>query len=195
MNAIPNDGAILAHLRQTSRAAHDAIEGAMGVMDENLSLTSYSNILQRLYGFWARWQPQIAGMLQDEVLLKPRRRLHLLAADLMALGVSPAALDDLPRCPPIDLQSKAAAMGSLYVMEGSSLGGRVISRHVERRLGAAGRDACRYFQGYGQETGAMWGSFLARLNAESAAQKEQIGTGALATFAALGAWMANRLPR
>jgi heme oxygenase (biliverdin-IX-beta and delta-forming) len=190
MNATPNDGAILAYLRQTTRPAHDAIEGAMGVMDANLNLATYRNILQRLYGFWAGWQPQIAGVMQDELLLTPRRRLHLLAADLMALGMPPAALDDLPRCPAVGLQDTAAAMGSLYVMEGSSLGGRVISRHVAHRLGAEGRDACRYFQGYGPQTGTMWLSFLARLNAESAAHKEQIAAGALATFTALGAWMA-----
>jgi heme oxygenase len=148
----------------------------------------YQTVLTRLYGFWVGWQPQIAHLMVDETLLAPRRRLHLLAADLGALGVTGDALAHLPRCPPILLPDGMAALGSLYVVEGSTLGGRVILKNVQRRLGPS--VACAYFHGYGANTGAMWLNFLARLNAARLCDSAKIGQGALATFERLASWLA-----
>jgi heme oxygenase (biliverdin-IX-beta and delta-forming) len=181
-------GTLIAHLRSVTRPAHDRLEGGLGLLDE-LGVDAYEAILSRLYGFWKGWQPQVAALLDDEALTRPRRRLHLLAADLAALGVSREALAALPLCPLTPLQGKAEALGSLYVMEGSSLGGRVIQRNVERCLQSVGLASCSYFNGYGAETGAMWRSFLARLDEVSADDMEGVGRGATATFDRLGMWL------
>lgn len=154
-----------------------------------MTLGGYVGVLGRLYGFWRGWEPQVAAVLLDEALLAPRRRLHLLAADLKAAGVCDADVAALPACPPPVLDSAAEALGSLYVMEGSTLGGRVIQRHVERCLGEAGRAACSYFGGYGAQTGAMWRAFLARLDTVPAEDGERVGRGATATFERVGWWL------
>jgi hypothetical protein len=57
-----------------------------------LSLITYKNVIERFYGFWLGWQPQVAVLLHDEALSKPRRRVHMLAADLAALGLSVDAM-------------------------------------------------------------------------------------------------------
>ena len=181
-------GTLIAHLRKVTRPAHDRLEGGLGLLDE-LDADTYVRILGRFYGFWRGWQPQVAALLQDEALTTPRRRLHLLAADLFALGVSQEAMAALPSCPLPDLQDAAEALGSLYVMEGSSLGGRIIQRNVERCLKDVGRASCSYFNGYGDETGAMWASFLARLDEVPAGDMVNVGRGATATFECLGAWL------
>jgi heme oxygenase (biliverdin-IX-beta and delta-forming) len=177
------------HLRTVTRPAHDALEGTLGLLDEKLGIDTYKHILGRFYGFWSGWQPQVSALFGDEQFLGPRRRLHLLAADLAALGVSTPALKALPICPLVPLGDDVEALGSLYVMEGSTLGGRIIRRNVERCLGDEGRASCSYFNGYGSETGAMWLLFLARLGERPACDAERAGRGAIATFERLGWWL------
>jgi heme oxygenase len=190
MSRPPASGALIAHLRSVTRPAHDRLEGGLGLLDE-LSVDSYEAILSRFYGFWKGWQPQVAGLLNDEALTKPRRRLHLLEADLSVLGVSRETLAALPLCPLMTLQGDAEALGSLYVTEGSTLGGRVIQRNVERCLQGVGRASSRYFHGYGDETGAMWRLFLKRLDEVPASDMEGVGRGATATFDRLGTWLST----
>ena len=184
-----NAGETLAHLRTVTGPAHRALERDLGLLNRQLDLEAYRQLLASLYGFWIGWEPQIAGLLQDAALLAPRRRLHLLAADLTALGIAENELAALPQCPLTPLRDAAEALGSLYVMEGSALGGRLIGDHVQRCLGSVALDASAYFRGYGAETEMMWQAFLVRLDAAPAADTQRIGNGAVATFERLGWWL------
>ncbi len=185
-------GVTLAYLRAATRPAHDRLEGTLGLLDEHLDLGAYTQALGRFYGFWRGWEPRVAALLDDEAFLQPRRRLHLLAADLAVVGCSPHAVAALPRCPPPVLRDAAEAFGSVYVMEGSTLGGRIMERNVTRCLGLDQRSGCSYFAGYGAETGAMWRSFLARLDAMPAVDAPRIAAGASATFECLERWLPRR---
>ncbi len=132
-------GALLAHLRTETRPAHDQLEGTLALLDERLGLDAYRKVIERFYGFWRNWEPRMATLFQDAAFLDPRRRMHLLRADLVALGLSAHAVAMLPTCPAPILRNSVEALGSLYVMEGSTLGGRVIERNVERCLGLNSR--------------------------------------------------------
>lgn len=181
---------MLAHLRAATKKAHTDLE-AKGFLTSHLSLATYQHILGRFYGFWRSWQPQIADLLRDDAFTVPRQRLHLLAADLAALGVSSQAMCLLPVCPLTSLHNKSEALGALYVLEGSTLGGRVIQQNVKLWLGDQGHASCSYFNGYGRETGAMWHSFLARLNKLPMIESPKVACGALATFDRIGSWLAH----
>ncbi len=190
-SAVRQGGAALAHLRAATRPAHDRLEGALGLLDDRLDLDAYTRVLGRIYGFWREWEPHVAALLRDETFLDPRRRLHLLAADLAAVGCSAQAVAALPRCPPSALGDAVEAFGSLYVIEGSTLGGRVIERNVARCLGLDAGAGCSYFAGYRAETGAMWRAFLLRLDATPPDDAKRIAVGACATFERLGWWLAR----
>jgi heme oxygenase len=182
-------GDTLIHLRAMTGPAHHALEGGLDLLNENLELDAYKTVLARFYGFWSGWQPQIADLLQDDAFLTPRRRLHLLAADLTALGVSNDELAALPKCPLTTLHDTAEALGSLYVMEGSTLGGKSIRRNIQRCLGTSILSSCTYFNGFGADTEMMWKAFLVVLDAAPAADKQRMGDGAVATFDRLGWWL------
>jgi heme oxygenase (biliverdin-IX-beta and delta-forming) len=184
-------GAVLTHIRTLTKPAHRRVEAALAFLTEPISLGRYQTVLQRFYGFWLGWESQVTNLLQDEALMKPRRRLHMLASDLAALGVSIDALKALPQCPLITLHDGVEALGSLYVMEGSTLGGRVIRQNLMRCLGADAPSVCSYFNGYGGDTGPMWRSFLARLEEEPACDAARIGAGASRTFDRLGGWLSR----
>ena len=86
--------------------------------------------------------------------------------------------------PTIDIETRAEAFGACYVLEGSTLGGRMISRLVQRdgalSLGTG------FLDPYGPETGPMWRSFLHVLEREAAgdvAFAAKAVSGAKKTFA------------
>jgi heme oxygenase len=107
--------------------------------------------------------------------------------DLRVLGSDPASL---PICehPPV-LGSVAEAAGCCYVLEGSTLGGRVIAKHVQARLGA--RAPREFLDGYGAGTGESWQAFCAALRAfaDRPELEARIIVGAKQTFASFTRWL------
>ena len=84
-----------------------------------------------------------------------RRKLARLEADLADVGLDRRALAALPVAPLPPVRSTPAALGTLYVLEGATLGGRVIGRHVGSLPGFPVR-ATRFLSGYGDDTGRRW---------------------------------------
>lgn len=176
-----------ARLRAATGPAHAALERDLDWQARVATLTGYRGLLARLHGFHAAWEPAIGAALADAAFLDPRRRLALLAEDLAGLGLPPAAIDALPRPSPAPIADAASALGALYVLEGSTLGGRVIARHVARVHGA---DApCAYYRAHGSRGGAMWTAFRGRLDAVPEAGAPAAAAAAVATFEALGRWL------
>lgn len=151
---------LLERLKAETRPAHRRIEQAVGIERRVASLPTYRTLLARFYGFHFAWEPEAAAALGDPGFFDPRRKTHLLARDLMALGASE---DDLMRLPhlrtPLSPGDRAAAWGALYVIEGSTLGGTLIAKQVERELGLTAGSGCSYFRSYGPDLGPMWKAF------------------------------------
>ena len=105
------------------------------------------------------------------------RRRDWLAADLHALATALPAPQSL---------GLGHGFGCLYVLEGSALGGRVISKRVKQTLGLGPATGGAYFHGLGRQTASHWSDFLTALNmipAKSAMGANAEG-GAIATFLA-----------
>jgi heme oxygenase (biliverdin-IX-beta and delta-forming) len=97
----------------------------------------------------------------------------------------------LPQCRPLmSLPAPEAVLGSMYVVEGSTLGGTIIAHEVERRLGLNAETGCAYFRSYGRETAAMWKSFGAvLLEASSPEADDIIVASAQKTFDVMHHWL------
>jgi heme oxygenase len=114
-----------------------------------------------------------------------------LAADLQAIGVDP---DRVPRAPAKllpGLPTFAHAIGAFYVLEGSTLGGRVILRDVEARIGQQITGATRFFGGRGTAAGQTWQTFKTALDAfgyKSPNLGANVASGAECVFRAITAW-------
>lgn len=88
--------------------------------------------------------------------------MQWLAQDLAALGWPwPAHAATADPCAGLHLPDALAALGSLFVVEGSALGGQVIVRRLGTQAALA--PALRYFQGHGEATRARWRRFCALL--------------------------------
>jgi heme oxygenase len=184
---------LLERLKAETRPAHRRIEQAVGIERRVSSLPSYRALLARFYGFHVVWEPEAATALGDPGFFDPRRKVHLLARDLMALGASEEELTRLPRLrTPLPPEDRATAWGALYVIEGSTLGGTLIAKQVERELGLTAGSGCSYFRSYGPDLGSMWKAFGWRLLDLSQPRfDDAVVASANRTFETLRAWLVD----
>jgi heme oxygenase len=180
-------------LKRETAAAHRRTEEIVNIEMRVASVASYRALLARFYGFHAVWEPQLATILGAEVFDAKRRKIELLRRDLCALGFRAPDIDGLPVCPcPIRAGEPMRALGSMYVLEGATLGSVVIARLVERTLGLDDESGCAFFRCYGRDTGSMWRAFGATLIANSTPSGEdEIVASAEATFEIFGGWMSQ----
>ncbi len=71
----------------------------------------------------------------------------------------------LPRCSRIlSLPDLAQALGCLYVLEGATLGGQVLSRRSAEPFGFTRAHGCAFFHRYGDQVGPLWQACCSVLN-------------------------------
>ncbi len=179
-------------LRKESAQLHRRIEGTLRLPDAIRDATGYRAWLCRYLGFYAPLEC-LFREFEDWKSLGIEPCLHAqsgcLDDDLAALAVNRttipyAAPDLLPELPTL-----SHALGSLYVVEGSKLGGRAILRHLERRMGSEIAGATRFF--CGNTAGPTWQSFRATLDGFGFRHPQlcaDVVMGAERTFISLEKW-------
>ena len=180
---------LMMRLRAETRLAHEAIDGALDLESSLASPFAYRELLARFYAFHAGWEPVLAPLIHDDDFFEPRRKLGLLAADLAHLGLVQEQITALPPQPPATpMTTTSQALGAMYVLEGSTLGGQLISRQVADRLGFGAEDGAAYYNAYGRAVGAMWRAFGQRMSqAAPDLDSEAVVAAAETTFAELQA--------
>jgi len=119
----------------------------------------------------------------DSGLLLGRAKSALLIDDLEHLGTGNATLcDALPA-----LDTRARILGSMYVIEGATLGGQILRREFVPKFGFNGH-GCAFFTGYGNRTGEMWKQFGEVVN-ELPAGEADAAASAVATFETMHSWL------
>jgi heme oxygenase (biliverdin-IX-beta and delta-forming) len=149
---------ILEQLKSETAAAHASIEQRLRIARSRPSVSDYRNYLAAMYGFTAPIEQRLRSLadgLGSELELERRCKSQLLARDLAVLD---ARLDssnqpaELCRALP-ENRDLTQALGTLYVLEGSTLGARWLLRHLQP-LGV--EDCCSYLRSYGDALGDMW---------------------------------------
>jgi heme oxygenase len=148
----------IARLRIETAADHRAAEESLPLMNENLCREEYVAFLLGIYGVVSAWERYAASFapLWLQGIVSVRQRKQMLEDDLAWFGIAHAHQIQtmLPK-----ISNEAGLLGSMYVMEGSTLGGQLISRHVTRVLGLHEGRGDAYFRGHGDRTGIMWKEF------------------------------------
>lgn len=194
--APPDDrtiGDVLRMLRAGTATEHEDVERTLGLLDPALSRSRLTEVLTLMHGFWLAAEAGIEEWARHcpaeaaAVTWARRRRAHLFAADLQALGAGPASATPALA----DVGCTDAALGRMYVLEGSTLGGTFIDRHLSGLPQLAGV-RLRSFSPYGTETGAMWHAYrrVTRERVAAGGDAGRVVGAARATFTALAAWCA-----
>jgi heme oxygenase (biliverdin-IX-beta and delta-forming) len=157
-----------------------------------LTRENYINILQRFYGFFQPLESSLLALPVDSYLpdYESRRKATSLSTDLKHLlneaYLPPSLCSNLPA-----LENISQAMGCLYVMEGSTLGGKMIYKRVQQELGLDYTSGASFFYGYGNETGQKWKSFQQALISftENSHTEQDIIKAANDTFTMFKQWL------
>ncbi len=97
--------------------------------------------------------PLLSKLIPD---IENRKKLALIDSDLLFIGFPVTQ-----KLTPLNRDySLPFALGVMYVVEGSTLGGRFILRNIESSLQLDENNGIRYFAGYGHKTGSSWKHFL-----------------------------------
>ncbi|AFZ68214.1 biliverdin-producing heme oxygenase [Deinococcus peraridilitoris] len=181
---------ILRRLKEHTQAQHERVEALVRVMDDPLTLQQYREVLGSMAGFYLPLEAQLSDLDLPQVFrFEARRKSALLRRDLQVLGLSQTAHAARAQLPA--LSTVAHALGCLYVLEGATLGGRIIARHVERQLQLTPENGAAFFASYGDTLGVMWKEFGAALSGYAAEHggESEILQGAERTFGALERWL------
>ena len=94
-------------------------------------------------------------------------------------------------------RSAAQALGCLYVIEGSTLGGRELARRLDHLLPPGSDAGRRFLLGHGPRHGTMWREFCAALEqcGDTPEGRAEMTGAALAAFAVFGDWFAAVQPQ
>jgi len=183
-------------LRKATERAHQRLERRVDVKSRFASPLAYKEYLGLMYGFCAGVEQQLSEDFFGAALpdYGSRRKLPLLARDLAHQGVAADELHLIPNCPSLPACSDiAAAFGSLYVVEGATLGGRTLLPLVESRLGYTATSGAAYLASYGDQTGERWHDFSAAIDAwcRPPDRFARAARAAVETFAALEHWLSD----
>ena len=153
----------LTELRLTTRAEHERIESILR-LDEPMPLERYAAIMAGFDAFLRAWEPRVQAALPERLRhwYRARRRGGLASADVDWLrevaGHAPVEMKTAAAVK-LPLRDLAEVLGSLYVIEGSALGGQVIASRLKATLGLGLGHGASYFHGFGGESGTLWRDF------------------------------------
>jgi heme oxygenase len=178
-------------LKERTQDTHELLEDAVPVLHSGFGLNSYIQLLERFYGFWA---PMESSLSQVKILEHPdldiagRMKSSMLESDLQFFGRQPS---DVPRCKNLPSTTNfPRCIGCLYVLEGSTLGSRIISKALLSNLGLTATSGASFFNAYGDSVGRRWNEFRTFVTAHAApVDAEEIVAAARETFVSLLEWL------
>ena len=172
-------------LKTATQPYHDQTEQLSGPSAQ-FTLDDYRTFLLTSWLFHSSIETSLTEFLspglEEELRWPDRLKTPRVARDLHELGVDPAALL-APLSFPIS--SVPQALGTLYVAEGSTLGGMMMKKMWEADPAIGPHSTFQFLGCYGTQTGAYWKAFVAVLEntvTEPVDEAETIAA-AQATFA------------
>ncbi|CAI8816105.1 biliverdin-producing heme oxygenase [Pseudomonas serboccidentalis] len=188
---------VLQDLRAGTAELHIALEKRLPFFSEQLDANAFRRLMQAYYGFY---RPLESALLANACIpadfdIAPRLKTPTLQRDLHALGESPEGLEHLPLCRQLPvIESSAACLGVLYVLEGATLGGQILRREIATRLSLDADNGAAFLDVYGAATGRRWRDFIEYLGARpmDVAERAAVVAAAQTTFSCFEHWLESR---
>lgn len=189
-----NQELFLADLKQKTADSHNELEEnyySKAILEPTVTNADYQNYLAKLYGIILACEkdvyPSLSPILPD---LDKRYKSVLMAADMEKTGMPVQLISNLPVYN-FKFSSIAEALGIMYVLEGSTLGGRILYQHIHKNLGWNEENGASYFWGYGQQTGMLWKAFISSFAnyAVEESSEDIIISSAIETFSKINNWL------
>lgn len=180
-------------LRNETKTSHQQLEKAtIPYIKQSTNEQAYAHVLKMFYGYFKPVEEHIQSLVDDTILedIKERRQSGAILEDLKAIGAGEASA--VSEALPV-LQNIPQALGAMYVLEGSTLGGRFISQMLAKQLNRSAENGIAFFSGYGEQTDTKWKKFTEMMNlyvTNHPLNADEIVASANETFSKFGVWIA-----
>lgn len=180
------EASILHELKQTTAPDHQRLEVLSCIHESLRSLPEYRALLSKMFAIYVALETrlqQVTELPRHLHDLSERWKLAKLVSDLRSLAIPVQTVTYCPDVPA--LVSVPEALGCMYVLEGSTLGGQILSREILIHLNLTPEAGCAFFSSYGQSVGPMWRRFTKSLEdyvEANPGHRQAILESAVATF-------------
>ncbi|RLJ33554.1 heme oxygenase [Chryseobacterium sp. 7] len=155
------------YLKQNTADYHDAAEKLFNsekIFNKTFTLEDYKKIIHTNYLMLLHSEDQIFSNLSDKyaekLQLDARKKLSLIEKDLKSLSLENQKVSHT-----LEFSNEHEALGAMYVIEGSTLGGNVIAKQLSKTEGFD-EVTFNFFGCYQESTGSMWKNFKEVLDTE-----------------------------
>lgn len=155
------------YLKQNTAEYHNAAEKLFSsekIFNKTFTVEDYKKIICTNYLMLLHSENKIFDSLSrrfsEKLQLSERRKLPLIKKDLKSLS-----LEDKNTTQTLEIENENEALGMLYVIEGSTLGGNVIAKQLSKTDGFDDI-TFNFFGCYQDNTGSMWKNFKEVLDSE-----------------------------
>lgn len=163
------------YLKQNTAEYHDAAEKLFNsekIFSKTFTVEDYKKIIHTNYLMLLHSEDKIFSSLADKfgekLQLKQRAKLPLIEKDLASLALENRTADSHI----LEFENEHEALGAMYVIEGSTLGGNVIAKQLSKTEGFD-EVTFNFFGCYQENTGPMWKNFKEVLDTEVAEENYQ----------------------
>ncbi|MDI2144642.1 MULTISPECIES: biliverdin-producing heme oxygenase [unclassified Pseudomonas] len=185
---------VLQDLRAGTAELHIALEKRLPYFSDTLDLRAFERLMRAYYGFYQPLEAalQDSGVIPADFDLVSRLKAPTLKRDLHALGASGGDFSLCRQLP--DINSAAACLGVLYVLEGATLGGQILRREIATRLSLGADNGAAFLDIYGAATGRRWRDFIEYLGSRpmDADEREAAVAAAHTTFSCFERWLESQ---
>lgn len=149
---------MLVRLALETRQHHAEADADRLAVMEIRATSEYREALARVYGFEVAVELALDRFHEpDRTFFATRGKRAHLARDLVALGVSELAVEQLALTS-VRIATVAQGLGWMFVVERHTLVAGLLARHLER-TSPAWANACAYFNMYAESPGARFRAF------------------------------------
>lgn len=148
------------YLKQNTAEFHDAAEKLFNsekIFNKTFTLEDYKKIINTNYLMLLHSEDKIFNSLSEKfsekLQLDQRKKLALIEKDLESLSIENQKVSH-----PLEINNEHEALGMMYVIEGSTLGGNVIAKQLSKTDGFD-EVTFNFFGCYQENTGPMWKNF------------------------------------
>jgi heme oxygenase (biliverdin-IX-beta and delta-forming) len=154
------------YLKQNTAEYHDAAEKLFNsekIFNKTFTLEDYKKIIHTNYLMLLHSEDKIFDRLSEmaeKLQLDQRKKLPLIEKDIKSLSLKNKEAGHI-----IEFNNEHEALGAMYVIEGSTLGGNVIAKQLSKTEGFD-QVTFNFFGCYQENTGSMWKNFKEVLDTE-----------------------------
>jgi len=156
---------MIEQLREATRARHTELDHAVYPIIQSIqSPADYARVLRMFYGYfqpvYEKMEPLISSVILPDYRI--RRKPVAILDDLAVIGEQVGTVIALCPDTPV-ITTTAEAFGALYVLEGSTMGGKIIAKKIKENTGLSD-DHLSFFGAYRELNPAKWAIFIEALN-------------------------------